>query len=144
MERLPQSDERRKPRHQSELYSGGELYTFTYHYFIDGNFPAVCGSKLINRDHVDKRVLDFDGNLEYRLGILRGEIPSGDDERKMCSCPDHRGQRWLHLDGFARDSGRPDGKDVYCRKCRKMKNAQRYEERVGYKPRHYGTAAEAA
>lgn len=101
---------------QSELYAGADLYIYSRHIFVEGNFPAISGSKLIDRDFTGarKKILDPFGNKAFWRDVRRFGLP----DTKMCSCRTHAGSPWLPKDEFAKDKGTPDGLDRYCRKCR--------------------------
>lgn len=105
---------------KSELYAGHELYVFSRHIFVEQNFPAVCGSKLIDRDFTAARkvILDPFGNKQFWNDVRRFGLP----DTLMCSCRTHQGAAWLPRSEFALDKSTrgttQDGHDRYCRKCR--------------------------
>ena len=112
---------------QSELYAGGELYIVSRHIFVEGNFPAVAGSKLVDRDFegARKKILDPFGNQAYWRDVRRFGLP----DTKMCSCRTHKGSPWLPKREFALDKSTPDGLDRYCRGCRsELAHARRVKE----------------
>lgn len=115
--------------------TSGDLYVFTRHLHVDLNYPAVSGSKRVDRDFTRARLtlLDPFGILAARrLPIPIRRIPAG---KKWCSDHPTQGyvdpalldrnpdrywelQGWVDKDRFKPDKGFRDGLYPVCRDCR--------------------------
>ena len=131
---------------QSELYAGADLYVYSRHIFVRGNYPAISGSKFIERD-LDKMAakLDIHGNVEYWRDVRRFRVGSVDPLDKWCYvCGCTRPKSY-----FSPDRDRHDKLYPVCKECRNRYRRENYaakkaQQGKAVRPYHRHDAEEIA
>lgn len=119
--------------------ASGDLYIFSRHIAIAGNYPAVSGSKYVERD-LDRLAskMDVTGNVEFWREIRRFKPNPVDPLDKWCSvCGCMRPKTY-----FSPKADTWDGLDHRCKECENKRKRDAYALKVGRPVRPYRRGAE--
>lgn len=114
--------------------TSGDLFIKSKHIVVFGNYPAVSGSKYVERD-LDRMAakLDVTGNVEFWREIRRFQPAPVDPLNKWCSvCGCMRPKSY-----FSPKADTWDKLDHRCKECENKRKREAYALKVGRPVRGY-------